>query len=166
MNIETEYKYIIKKPEPGILREMAGYTESRITQIYLENEVATHRVRRREYSTGEVIYTENKKVRISKMSSTEDEREITAEEYVSLSENIERGASPLYKTRRTFEFAGKVFELDFYDGWEKSCIMEIELEFENEEIKYPPFIEILADVTGNKTYSNHSMAHKFPDEIV
>ena len=166
MNIETEYKYIIKKPELSVIREMTGYTESKITQIYLENENATHRVRRREYSTGEVIYTENKKVRISRMSSTEDERTINVAEYEALSKNIERGASPLYKVRRTFEFSGKVFELDFYDGWEKSCIMEIELEYENEEIKYPPFIEILADVTGNKTYSNHSMAHSFPKEII
>lgn len=165
MNIETEYKYIIKKPEHAILLESEGYTESYITQIYLKSEFSTHRVRRREYSSGEVVYTENKKVRLTKMSSTENEREISENEYRSLSENIEPGASVLYKTRRTFKYCGKVFELDYYDAWQNTCIMEIELESESEKIEYPDFIEIVADVTGNKTYSNHSMAHVMPDEI-
>lgn len=165
MNIETEYKYVIKKPDFDFLRGMAGYTESAITQIYLKNEVATHRVRRREYSSGKVVYTENKKVRLSKMSSTEYEREISEEEYLSLKENIEDGAAPLYKIRRTFEYMGKIFEIDCYDAWKNTCIMEIELENEEEKVEYPPFIEIIADVTGNKLYSNHSMAHSFPTEL-
>ncbi len=166
MNIETEYKYVIRKPDFALLREMSGYTESAITQIYLKNDAATHRVRRREYISGEVVYTENKKVRLSRMSSTEYEREIREEEYVSLSGNIEDGASPLYKTRITFEYKGKVFEIDCYEVWESSCIMEVELESEDERVEYPPFIEIIADVTCNKAYSNHSMAHKFPAELL
>lgn len=166
MNIETEYKYVVLKPELTKLAAMDGYTESKITQIYLNNDAATHRVRKREYSSGEVVYTENKKIRISRMSSTEYEREIDAAEYSTLSENIEDGASPLYKIRRTFEYGGKVFELDYYDEWKSSCIMEVELDSEDETVDYPPFIKIIADVTGNKDYSNHRMAHLFPKELI
>lgn len=166
MNIETEYKFIIEKPDVETLKSMPDYTESKITQIYLASQNTTHRVRRREYSDGNVIYTENKKVRISKMSSTEFEREIDEAEYVALSRGIEDGAAPLFKIRRTFLYGGKTFELDFYDAWGKSCVMEVELEGEDEKIDFPPFIKILRDVTGNKSYSNHSMAHRFPEEII
>lgn len=166
MNIETEYKFIIEKPDEGLIRSMPDYTESRITQIYLASENTTHRVRRREYTDGKIVYTENKKVRISKMSSTEFEREISEDEYTNLSSGIEEGAAPLFKTRRTFSYRGKTFELDYYERWKKTCIMEIELEREDEQIDFPPFIKILRDVTGNKSYSNHSMAHIFPEEII
>ena len=166
MNIETEYKFIIQKPDSELMRAMPDYTESNITQIYLTSENTTHRVRRREYADGSVIYTENKKVRISKMSSTEFEREISEREYTELSDNIEAGATPLFKTRKTFSYRGKTFELDYYEPWKRSCIMEIELESEDEAVDFPPFIKILRDVTGNKIYSNHSMAHRFPEEII
>lgn len=166
MNIETEYKFIIEKPDERILRGAENYTESRIVQIYLASQGTTHRVRRREYADGRVSYTENKKVRISKMSSTEYEREITESEYAELSKNIEAGAAPLLKTRRTFYYAGKTLELDYYDAWERTCIMEIELGSEDERVELPDFIRVIKDVTGERAYSNHSMAHSFPEEIV
>ena len=166
MKIETEYKFIIEKPDIETVKSMTDYTESKITQIYLGSEGTTHRVRRREYSNGEISYTENKKVRISKMSSTEFEREISAAEFESLSGNIEKGSAALKKTRRTFDYRGKTFELDYYDGWKNTCIMEVELESEDEKFEIPQFIKILLDVTGNKLYSNHSMAHSFPSEIL
>ena len=166
MNIETECKLIIEKPNPDTVRSMEDYTESRITQIYLKSENTTHRVRRREYSDGRVVYTENKKVRISRMSSTEYEREISEEEYTALAQNIEIGAAPLFKTRRTFTYEDKTVELDYYDQWEKTCVMEIELLCESETVEFPPFIKVLCDVTGKREYSNHSMAHAFPEEII
>ena len=164
--IETEIKLIIEKPGEEALREMAGYTESRITQIYVEDPKLTHRVRRREYSDGRVVFTENTKARISYISSVENEREITEEEYLEISKRIERGASPLFKTRRTFEYSGRVVEIDYYREWQSTAILEVELESENEHPELPPFIKVLRDVTGDKKYSNHSMAHSFPDEIV
>ena len=165
-HIETERKLIILKPDEAELLSQSCFTESRILQIYLENPTVTHRVRRREYSGGRVEYTENKKKRISTLSAIEEEREISENEFLSLSGNIEKGASPLRKIRRTFSLGGFVYELDYYEKWEKSCIMEVELPRESEELIIPPFIRVLRDVTGDKRYSNHSMSHSFPKEEV
>ncbi len=164
MKIETERKFIIKKPRADILSELKSYTESEIVQTYLNSRVATHRVRKRSYPSGEVIYTENKKVRISVLSSEEYEREITEGEYLSLLENKERGSVSLMKKRVTFEHLGKTFEVDIYPAWEDTCILEVELESESEKIEMPSFIEVLTEVTGNKDYSNHRMSHAFPPE--
>ena len=164
--IETEVKYVIEKPSVVMLSEMSGYSESEIEQIYIEDSSLTHRVRSRRFSDGKVEYTENTKKRISQLSSIECEREISESEYALLSKEIEPGTSPLYKTRRSFEYHGKVFELDFYPNWQRSCIMEIELDSEGESIDLPPFIKVILDVTGKKEYSNHSMAYSFPKEII
>ena len=44
--------------------------------------------------------------------------------------------------------------------------MEVELESEDERMELPEFIRVIKDVTGLRDYSNHSMAHSFPAEIV
>ncbi|MBQ8380703.1 MAG: hypothetical protein IJY18_02310 [Clostridia bacterium] len=165
-NIETEYKLIVEKPDIENLSACEGYTESEILQIYLESPAATHRVRRRVYSSGKVEYTENKKIRISKMSAIEEERVISEEEFFALAEKIEKGAKPLKKIRRTVKYLGYTYEFDFYEDWKSTCIMEVELPSEDTELVLPPLVRMLKNVTGEKMYSNHSMAHVFPPEII
>ena len=162
--IETERKYIVKKPKVSDIQKYPSYTESRITQTYLEDPTRTHRVRRREYTDGTVEYTENIKERISGMSAIENEREIDFVEYSELIKNIQSGTSSVLKTRRTVEYCGLVFEFDFYEQWVSTCIMEVELPSENTDFELPPFVEVVREVTGVKTYSNHSMAYSFPKE--
>ncbi len=164
-NTETERKFIIKIPPLHILLASDSYTESEITQIYLDDPSVTHRVRRRIYKDGIEEYTENTKSRISAMSAIECENEISKEMFETLAEGIEKGARPLSKIRRTFAYDDKIFEIDEYPEWRSTCIMEVELESESEKILFPPFIEILCEVTGKREYSNHSMAHRMPSEV-
>lgn len=164
--IETERKLVILMPDREKMKKEDNYTESRIEQIYLYDPDVTRRVRKREYTNGECEYTENTKRRISRMSCIENERRISAEEYADLSLRIEDGARVLSKTRITFSFAGKTVETDIYPEWEKTAILEVELEREDENIALPEYITVVKEVTGEKAYSNHSMAHNFPKELV
>lgn len=163
-HIETERKYIIKLPDFSLLEREAEYTSSDITQIYLNsNSGVTHRVRARSYG-GKTVYTETKKVRISQVSAIEDEREISAAEYENLAKNIKQGTTPVQKTRHTFVYEGQLFEIDVYPSWKCTAIMETELDDPERQVKMPPFIRIVREVTGNKNYSNASMSHSFPKE--
>ncbi len=165
-NIETEIKLIIEKPDDALIKAMPGYTESEIIQIYIGSPDSTHRVRRREYSDGRVEYTENRKRRISKMSAVEEEREIGEDEFHRLAENIENGTSPVIKTRKTFSYGDRTVEIDYYPAWQRTCILEVELPSESDMPHLPENIRVLADVTGDRKYSNHSMAYEFPKEIL
>ena len=162
--VEIERKFIIKIPDISAMREFSDYTESKIMQIYLKSPIAvTHRIRSREFC-GKTVYTETKKIRIDKMSAVEDEHEISKTDFDRLSLEIQEGTLPINKTRHTFSYRGKVFEIDVYPKWQKTCIMETELNSRDEKVDFPPFIEIVSEVTGNRAYSNASMAKKFPDE--
>jgi CYTH domain-containing protein len=135
-------------------------------QIYLPSENGeTRRVRKRIYED-KITCTETKKIRIDNMSSTEIEREVSLEEFSTLASKIKEGTSPIFKTRHTFIYEGQLFEIDVYPNWKNTAIMETELE--NREIKaeIPPFINIIADVTGDYRYSNSAMSQKFPKEII
>ena len=164
--IETERKYVILKPDINVLATFPDFTESYITQTYLSSEAeVTRRVRRR-VSAGKMVYTETVKRRISPSSALESEREIGESEYFELTKKIKGGTVPIEKIRYTFSYSGKLFEVDFYPEWIKSCIMEIELKSEDEEIGIPTFIKIIREVTGRREYSNASMSHIFPTELV
>jgi CYTH domain-containing protein len=163
--IETERKFIIKKPSENLIASQNNFTESEITQIYLENPKMTHRVRKRKYADGKEEFTENTKLRISGMSVIETERLITESEYNELSLMRAQNTLPLKKMRRTFDYIGKTFEIDLYDAWCRTCIMEVEMEREDEKVEFPPFIEIICEVTGERKYSNHAMSESFPEEI-
>ena len=162
--IEIERKYIIEMPSLELLRAESEYTESRIIQIYLDSEKGlTHRIRSRSYSQ-KTVYTETKKTRIDSMSVIEEEREISEEEFKTLSLGIKKNTAPIVKTRHTFVKEGITFEIDVYEKWSSIAIMETELESREEGIDIPSFIRIVKEVTGDFKYSNASLAVNFPSE--
>jgi CYTH domain-containing protein len=163
--VEIERKYIIELPDISELSKMESYTASDIEQIYLSSSPAvTHRIRKRVYNDRSV-YTETKKIRIDKISSYEDEHEISAEEYARLSLNIREGSTPLSKRRHTFSYLGQTFEIDVYPEWKGSSILETELDSRERGVEFPDFIKVVKEVSGIKEYSNSSMSMRFPDEV-
>lgn len=156
--IETEHKYIIKMPSLEALSEMAGYYSDDIVQIYIPSEIgATHRIRSRR-GRGRVIYTETEKIRIDKMSSVENEREIGESEFIALSKTMLEGTRPVVKTRHTFEYRAQIFEVDVYPEWDKFAIMEAEVQDARVTFDIPDAIEVVREVTGDGRYSNASIS--------
>ncbi len=162
--IEIERKYIIKMPDTEKLKSAEEYTVSEIEQIYLNSSPQiTHRIRKRK--KGKITtYTETKKIRIDRVSAYEDEREISASEYETLSKNARRNTRPVRKVRHTFVYENQLFEIDVYPKWKSICIMETELRRRDERVRFPSFIKIIKEVTGEREYSNAKMAECFPKE--
>ncbi len=166
MNVEIERKYIIKLPDLDALRKMPGYKFYDITQIYMPTvDGVSHRIRKIVFG-GEVKYTETKKLRIDAMSVYEDERDITEEEFLHLSDSRDRCLNVINKRRHVFDYLGQKFEIDVYPEWVRSCILETELECREAFAKMPNFICVIKEVTGEREYSNHSMAKAFPREAL
>lgn len=164
MAVEIERKYIIEMPPLDYISTLSGYSESAIVQTYLLSVGAmSSRVRRREFQ-GRVVLTQTKKVKIDGMSAEEDEREISEEEYARLMEEKDTALNPIKKVRYTFGFDGFIYEIDVYPEWKNTAIMEVELSDRDEQVNVPSFIKIIKEVTGDRRYSNHSMAKCFPEE--
>lgn len=160
---ETERKFIIRKPEKSLLDALP---HSEITQTYLLGDAGvTERVRMRVYEDG-TCYTHTRKVRISKMSSFEDEREIGQAEYARLLERADPERTPVQKVRYLLQSGASLFEIDVYPFWEKQAIMEVELKSESENVTLPKEIGTVREVTGDFTYSNASLSKKVPAEDV
>ena len=166
IGIETERKYIIKMPDFKQISTQNHYSKSEILQIYLSGaEGETRRVRRRIFDD-KIQYTETRKIRINATSSTEMEREITEEEFSSVSSLALQGYTPIEKTRFTFIYNNQLLEIDVYPNWTKTAILETELDSPDKIVEFPDFIKIIREVTGDKAYSNAGMSRKFPEEDV
>ena len=159
---EIERKFLIRMPDPAVLAKKDDYHSDKITQIYLKDDTATTRVRRRERE-GKVTYTRTSKVRINARSAYEDERELTEEAYrAALSEADER-LSPIEKVRHSFTENGLVYEIDVYPFWDRLAVLEAELDEEDQALPIPDCLTVIAEVTEDRRFKNRGLAEKIPD---
>lgn len=161
---EIERKFLIRKPEESALAAMEGCIVSHIRQTYLTSEDgAVERVRRREYP-GRTVYTHTIKRRTGKMSALEDETEIDAREYADLLVRAAPGRVPIEKTRCAIPYADHVAEVDLYPFWQNQAVLEIELTDPEDPVPFPPFLQLIREVTGDHAYSNNALAQAVPPE--
>ena len=88
----------------------------------------------------------------------EEEERLTQEEYLSLMVQADPDFRPIHKVRYCLIANGFYYEIDIYPEWSDKAIMEIELHSEDQEIEFPEGIDVLREVTGDPTYSNHELA--------
>jgi CYTH domain-containing protein/predicted ATPase len=153
--IEIERKFLVAKcgdmPVP--------YVDLEIEQTYLTSGTdAECRVRKRSQD-GQAVYYHTIKRRISKQQREEIERRIDAEEYAALMRQADPARCTIHKTRRVFLHGGRMFEMDIYrDPRPGLQVIEIELDYEGEDVALPPWIEIDSEITGDKAYANATIA--------
>lgn len=163
-NMEIERKFLIRYPNLKHLEELGN--KSDITQIYLSNTgLGSERVRCR-ITDGEAVYTHTVKKHITNISREEIEREISKNEFDNLLLRADKSRNAIIKTRYCVDYNNQCFEIDVYPFWCDRAVMEIELESETQKIVFPPFIELIKELTDDKRYTNASLAKCIPyDEI-
>lgn len=149
-----ERKYIVE-----LVGEMPESIESEILQTYLVAEPRCEIRLRRRKQQGKVtnIHTTTKEI-----SSTEKiitERQVNNSLYESLLQQADPYRSQIRKLRRSFIWQGQYFELDSYlEPVSNLMILETKGMACHEDVKFPPFLKIIEDITGNKAYHNHNIA--------
>lgn len=168
-NLEIERKWLIRRPDEACLSAMAaqsGGSVSHIIQTYLTVEDGLSRRVRARTTDGTTVYTCTVKRRIDRMTAEEDERIISPQEYAALLQEDDPACRPIEKTRFCIPFEGRTLEIDLYPFWPNRAVLEIELPSHDAPFSLPPELTVVAEVTGNRAYSNHSLARNpFPKEI-
>ena len=157
--IEEERKYIVEIV--GEIPESIGFTESDITQTYLVAEPGTEmRLRRRDWQ-GKVVNILTTKKKISETDQLETERQVDNNLYESLVKQADPYRQTIRKKRRSFIWKGQFFELDtFLQPVENLTILETNGIKNHEEVKFPPFLRVIEDITGKTEYYNYNLALK------
>ena len=155
--VEIERKYLIEYPDLPWLERQPGVRRAEIVQTYLLGaEGETLRVRQWT-EQGETVYIETCKSGRG-LRRIERERQLTEEEYQAALQNADPIRRPIVKTRWCLPCDGQVFEIDVYPFWTDQAVMEIELEREDQPVRFPDGIRVIREVTGDPNYTNASLA--------
>ena len=140
--------------------EIPECSESMITQTYLVAEPGSEvRLRRREWSGGKVVNVHRSKKRISDTEVIETERQVDNNLYEQMLQQADPYRQTIRKRRQSFIWKGQFFQIDtFLSPVSDLIVMETKGVAEQETVNFPPFIKVLEDVTGNRTYYNYNIA--------
>lgn len=165
--LEIERKYLIKIPDISILRQQSVYMRIEIEQAYLKNQGETEGMRiRKSTLDGKTSYKKTYKRNITNITRIEIEDDISEQTWLELLKEVDPESVPIKKVRHCFMYKSQLFELDIYPFWNDRATLELEINSENQEIEFPPFIEIIKEVTEDKRYTNRSLSYNiFTEEI-
>lgn len=161
--VEIERKYLIAYPDLSWLERQPGIRKIEIVQTYLFGTENQSRRVRQWTENGESLYIETRKSGKG-IRRTETECQLTEAEYQSAMAFADPERRPIVKTRYILPFDGQSFEIDIYPFWTRQAVMEIELESEDQPIRFPDGIRILREVTGDPNYTNSALALHPVDE--
>lgn len=157
-SIEEERKYIVR-----VIGELPDCIETDISQTYLAAEPDCEIRLRKRCEEGKNIYIYTSKKKISDHEQIETERPLNSTLYETMLQQADPYRRTIVKNRKSFIWKGQYFELDTYhqpvDGL---VILETKGVIEHEDVKFPPFLEVLEDITGNTRYYNYHLAKNLP----
>jgi CYTH domain-containing protein len=155
--IEEERKYIVK-----ITGEMPDdCIESEITQTYLKGYPdAEERLRQRCWGRKQVFVHTTKK-QTAENEELVTERQINQHLYEMMLPLADPDRNTICKVRRSFIWQGQYFEVDIYKNeLQGLVILETKGIAKGEDVKFPPFLETVREITGDKAYYNYHLALK------
>ena len=166
--LEREDKFLVNASEPIVVSVPH-------TRVYLEQDYLVpadpreeERVRMWRSSEGEVLYYHTHKVLYGAGVRIQRERLITQVEYTDLLRRKDWNYDTIKKDRLGFFWKQRYFEVDNFIAPEAAkglVLMELEHIDATRPYELPPFIKVVRKVTGEKEYSNHHIARRFPKLI-
>ena len=157
---EIERKFLIEYPDIEKLEKLPNCQRVEIIQTYLTApEGEESRVRQRG-ADGNYIYVQTTKKKVTDVKRVEVERRLTKDEYLRLLMDADPDCRPIRKTRYCLTYDNQYFEIDVYPFWDDQAIVEIELNNENDEIRFPADIKVIKEVTEDDSFKNASLAKR------
>lgn len=151
-----ERKYIVK-----LKGDIPGAITSEIKQTYITSEPRSEVRLRRRTLNGASIYVRTSKKKLPGNIQLVTERQIDNNLYESLKRQADPYRNPIHKIRKTFIWKGQFFELDTYlEPYDNLQILETKGIVDHEDVNFPPFIEVIEDITGKTEYYNYNLALK------
>lgn len=155
--IVEERKYIVEIT--GDTPEDCTFSE--IAQTYLKAEPGVETRLRRRGWMGNFVNVHTMKRRISPQEEIVTERQINNHLYETMMGLADPERQTIHKKRCSFIYKGQYFELDTYlDQLEGLVILETKGITEHKSVKFPPFLHVVEDITGDARYYNYNLAKK------
>lgn len=154
---EIERKFLIAYPDLTWLEQLPDCRRVEIEQAYLPT-VNDERLRVRKWvENGQAIYYKTRRRHVNGQRIELEER-LTQRGYKEMLEEAGAELQLLRKTRYTLSYDGQLFQLDLYPFWPDQAVVKLELNEENAEVRLPPQLQLIREVTGEREYKDYALA--------
>ena len=154
---EIERKFLVEMPDTARLEKLPGCRRVEIEQAYLPT-VNDERLRIRKWvENGQAIYYKTRRRHVNGQRIEVEER-LTQRSYKEMLEEAGEALQLLRKTRYSLQYDGQLFQLDVYPFWQEQAVVKIELNEENGEVRLPPELKLIREVTGEREYKDYALA--------
>ena len=154
--IEMERKFLV-----DVVGDIPDSREMEIFQTYLTERGGVEPRIRKRGENGHYVYFLTTKKPLEANQRVEEERQITPTEYLSLLNAANPDKQTIHKLRRCFVWDNRYYELDtFVSPKLPHCLLEIEDVAEDEAISFPPFLNVIEEVTENPEYYNSNISNR------
>lgn len=160
--LEIERKFLVQFPDISLLSDMPLCRAVKISQTYLTAPDGERARIRRRGEFDNCLYYHTVKKRITDVKRIEIEKRITEETYLSLLNDKTLAKRHIEKKRYCISYDSQYFELDVFPFWCDRALLEIELCSEDEQIRFPHWVNIIKEVTDDKKYTNSALAKDIP----
>lgn len=157
---EIERKFLIEYPDIEKLEKLPNCQRVEIIQTYLTAPDGEESRVRQRGADGNYIYIQTTKKKVTGLKRVEVERRLTKDEYLRLLMDADPNCRPIRKTRYCLTYDNQYFEIDVYPFWDNQAIVEIELNNENDEIRFPADFKVIKEVTEDDSFKNASLAKR------
>ena len=152
--IVEERKYIVR-----LTGDIPDAIESEIIQTYLTSDPRSEVRLRRRTLNGVSVNVRTTKKTLANNAQVVTERQIDNNLYESLMRQADPYRQSIHKIRKTFIWRGQFCELDTYLSPMRNLqILETKGIVDHEDVNFPPFIEVVEDITGKTEYYNYNLA--------
>lgn len=154
-------KFLIRYPDLNLLEAMPNCSRVEIIQTYLRSEGEnTIRLRQRG-KDGNYIYTRIAKRSMNGQPTIEVESRLSQGEYLRQLMDADTAMRQIRKTRYCMTYNNQSFEIDIFPFWDHQALCHIDLSEEDKEVRFPPEISVIREVTGDPQYKNSSLARNY-----
>ncbi|MBR0464742.1 MAG: AAA family ATPase [Clostridia bacterium] len=157
---EIERRFLIRYPDVEWLTKHPACRRVDIVQTYVQpDHEERFRLRQRGYN-GSYVYFLTRKKSVSPIKRIELENRLTREEYQAYLSGEGR-KTQLAKSRYCLTYKDQYFEIDVYPFWTDQAIMEIELRSEDQPVILPEGIDVIREITGDRSLNNSALAEEY-----
>ena len=154
---EIERKFLVEMPELTALEKLQGFRRVEIEQAYLPT-TNDEKLRIRKWvENGQAIYYKTRRRHVNGQRLEVEER-LTQRSYKEMLEEAGEALQLLHKTRYSLQYDGQLFQLDVYPFWAEQAVVKIELNEENGEVRLPPELKLIREVTGEREFKDYALA--------
>ena len=155
--LDRKRKYLITMPDMNRLVVNYGAVPFEMVQHYLvETNPTIERRIRRQKNGSDYLYFYTEKHTMPDNTKWDTERPISKKDYERYLLEAEPALSEVHKVKYRFSYGHGHFEIDIYPFSKEKAVMFCYSD--SEELAFPPEIEVVKEVTGDRTYKNKNLA--------